>query len=62
MEEDRNRYVHIAQQYKMRFYENEFPHEGELVMVSFNALRVNPRNPKRMAATSPCLSITVETA
>jgi hypothetical protein len=27
--------MHIAAQYKMRFYENEFPAEGELVMVDY---------------------------
>lgn len=32
----------------MRFYENEFPHEGELVMVQIIALRDNQKNLKKM--------------
>ena len=33
--------MHIAQQYKMRYYENEFPVEGELVKVVVASLRGN---------------------
>lgn len=43
----------IAQHYKMRFYENEFPYEGELVMVLAYPLRVNLKNHKKMDAMSP---------
>lgn len=50
MEEDRNKNMLIAQHYKMRFYENEFPYEGELVMVSLYSLRDNPKNHKKMDA------------
>lgn len=58
MEEDQNRNVHIAQQYKMRFYENEFPAEGELVMVRVPPLRASPKNRRRTGATWRCWSTT----
>jgi hypothetical protein len=62
MEEERNKNTHIAQHYKMRYYENEFPHEGELVMVGTFRFRDNPRSQRRMDATSPCSSTTDEAA
>lgn len=55
MEEER-RNVHIAQHYKMRFYENEFPVEGELVMVLAGRFRANRRSLRRMDATWRCWS------
>lgn len=54
--------MHIAQQYKMRFYENEFPVEGELVMVLPQALRDSPRSQRRTGATWPCSNTTAATA
>jgi hypothetical protein len=61
MEEERNKNVHIAQHYKMRFYENEFPVEGELVMVAQHRLRVSPKSPRRMDVTWRCWSTTAAT-
>ena len=53
MEEERNKNMFIAQHYKMRFYENEFPFEGELVMVNVYPLRDNLKNHKKMDAMFP---------
>jgi len=40
----------------MRFYENEFPEEGELVLVYVGSYRDNLKNQKKMDAMSHCLS------
>lgn len=62
MEDDRNKNLLIAQQYKMRFYENEYPVEGELVLVATTLRRGNPRSPKRTAATWLSSSTTTRSA
>jgi hypothetical protein len=47
MEDDKNKNYQIAQHYKMRFYENEFPEEGELVLVILPSIRDNQKNQKK---------------
>lgn len=59
-EEEKHKNLVIAQQYKMRYYENEFPTEGELVMVHHHPHRDSQKSQKKTDATSHCSSTTTK--